>query len=91
MDIAFNSSNSPVFAVFLAILTKFSGLLPGNCIDARMPVCSQSSSTLAGFGGELWEQGLLEPSCEKNAKNPQFFCVFLGADVKLTPRQKQTI
>ena len=91
MDSAFNISNSLVFTVFLAILTKFSGLLPGNCTDARMPVLSQSSSTLAGFGGELWEQGLLEPSWEKNAKNPQFFCVFLGADVKLTPRQKQTI
>ena len=48
---------------------------------AQMPVCCQSTSTLAGFGGELLQQGLLEPSLS-------FFCVFFGADVKVIPRKK---
>ena len=78
-QLPFHINNSLVFTVFLAILTKLSGLLPGKCMYAQMPVCCQSSSTLAGFGGELLQQGLLEPSWgKKNAKNPQFFCVFLG-------------
>ena len=56
---------------------------------AQMPVCCQSSSTLAGFVGELLQRGLLEPSWEKKRekKNLRFF-VFFGADVKVIPRKK---
>ena len=80
-QLPFNINNSLVFTVFLAILTKLSVLLPRNCMYAQMPVCCQSTSTLAGFGGELLQQGLLEPSLS-------FFCVFFGADVKVIPRKK---
>ena len=75
-QLPFNINNSLVFTVLLAILTKLSGLLPGKCMYAQMPVCCQSSSTLAGFGGELLQQGLLEPSWKKTQKTLSFFCVF---------------
>jgi hypothetical protein len=89
-QLPFYINNSLVFTVFLAILTKLSGLLPGKCMYAQMPVCCQSSSTLAGFGGELLQQGLLEPSWKKTQKTLSFLC-FFGADVKVIPRKKQII
>ena len=65
-QLPFNINNSLVFTVLLAILTKLSGLLPGKCMYGQMPVCCQGSSTLAGFGGELLQQGLLQPSWKKS-------------------------
>jgi len=88
-QLPFNINNSLVFTVFLAILTKLFWLLLGKCMYAQMPVCCQSSSTLAGFGGEVLQQACWNHLGKRMQKTPVFLC-FFGADVKVIPRKNRS-
>jgi hypothetical protein len=85
-----NINNSLVFTVFLAILTKLFWLLPGKCMYAQMPVCCPSSSTLAGFGGEVLQQACWNHLEKRMQKTLSFFVFFWGR-CKSYPKKKQII